>query len=244
MRTSKEFTLIELLVVIAIIAILAALLLPSLAMARESAKGMLCISNQRQCVMAITNYASDFSGYTPPADANSGQLCLTRSWSVTILYNEYIPQSCVIKFIAAAPINFMQLRLPNVVCCPSFPAAQNPSTYYQFQQGSYAVRNEWHDEALPPNNEIWSNKATQGSFGGSAVLWSLLPGIPYLADNIALSSNPIATSSYFDRTAFTNNVGVYLLHHGEAGIGYPDGHAALRNKAALASEYVTSVYSP
>jgi len=59
MRNQKAFTLIELLVVIAIIAILAAMLFPVFAQAREAAKKTTCLSNLRQAGMGIMMYNSD-----------------------------------------------------------------------------------------------------------------------------------------------------------------------------------------
>jgi len=59
------FTLIELLVVVAIIAILAAMLLPALAAAREKARRSVCMSNLNQMGKSLESYTGDYAGYMP-----------------------------------------------------------------------------------------------------------------------------------------------------------------------------------
>jgi len=57
------FTLIELLVVITIVSILAALLLPTLSKARETARGITCMNNLRQIYLGLDAYMNDHNGY-------------------------------------------------------------------------------------------------------------------------------------------------------------------------------------
>ena len=59
-KRSSGFTLIELLVVIAIIAILAAILFPVFATARESARAISCLSNTKQIALAQMMYSQDY----------------------------------------------------------------------------------------------------------------------------------------------------------------------------------------
>jgi prepilin-type N-terminal cleavage/methylation domain-containing protein len=64
----RGFTLIELLVIIAIIAILAAILFPVFAQAREKARQTQCLGNLKQMALAVQIYAQDYDEVMPPAN--------------------------------------------------------------------------------------------------------------------------------------------------------------------------------
>ena len=83
-RRWQAFTLLELLVVIAIIGILAALLLPALARAKEMAKRIGCLNNQKQLGLGWEMYSGDFSGRMAINDVEVTDVArsTSNSWAV------------------------------------------------------------------------------------------------------------------------------------------------------------------
>ena len=87
------FTLVELLVVMGIVAVLAGLLLPAVSVARRRAQRAACISNLRQCGIALNLYLQDFGDYFP----QSLSMGADGSWRTTLdALRPYLgsPQTC------------------------------------------------------------------------------------------------------------------------------------------------------
>ena len=115
-----SFTLIELLVVIAIIAILAAMLLPALSAARESARCSTCVSNLKQQGLAMVMYANDYADYRTPVVPSMGAVRSGNQGFELIYKGGYLTD-------------------PNVFYCPSERKITREKYWYENTPGNNVV---------------------------------------------------------------------------------------------------------
>jgi prepilin-type N-terminal cleavage/methylation domain-containing protein/prepilin-type processing-associated H-X9-DG protein len=133
----QAFTLVELLVVMGIIAILAGLLLPALAHAKEKAKRTICLNNEKQIMLATQIYGNDNNGYLPyPNDLFQETTLVTNQagWlykgTNNIAAADGQKTGVLWEYIQAQKIYFCPMDAPPLVYgSPSAPRPQQLSSY-------------------------------------------------------------------------------------------------------------------
>ena len=134
----KGFTLIELLVVIAIIAILAAILFPVFQKVRENARKTVCLSNEKQIGLAMTQYVQDYDETyplmqrDPTADETASQKAVLGAKYVdgTPVSWQWVVNPYVKNGTTTSTQNTGSFELSGGVWnCPDFPAQNIPRQY-------------------------------------------------------------------------------------------------------------------
>ncbi|MBU0609932.1 MAG: DUF1559 domain-containing protein [Armatimonadetes bacterium] len=194
----RGFTLIELLVVIAIIAILAAILFPVFAKAREKARQSSCLSNTKQMVLAALQYAQDYDERTP------GHGCGWRDYSNAANVNaeccwaQKITPYCKNTQIFACPSDSTRVAMPP----PTGTARRDGNGYGSSLQYVAPRVGRNLGDIQSPGETIWFADATTGyirapsccGISTTTPLCAQAPGV----DNIAYRHNDGANFAFVD----------------------------------------------
>ena len=214
-RLLHGFTLVELLVVIFIISVLIALLLPSLAAARQDAESVVCLSNLRQLGLAADEYTITYHAYYPPAYYGiSGY----DNWALDQVWNNQTDQ-----FIYSPGILWMGQTNLRVLVCPAVnqtPAVGQVVLGYNYNT-SYIGHGTDEQNPTPARATQVEDPATCAIFGDGG--WyggidyfmrapDLLSPVPLNADAVPDDERAAGTQAF--------------RHMGATNVVYCDGHAA------------------
>ena len=244
-----RFTLIELLVVVAIIAILAAMLLPTLSRAREAGRRVVCLSNQKQIHLGFEFYADTYDDYAPtPASVSTGS---NADWHLKLGEGGAWGSAQPYTGLAHTGGANKQLLGWQVLQCPSefgAPEATN-EPYFRWENGrtSYAInismayRNSLNQYTFLNPRSGWARGPYQSKVESSRPVVKSPEDADIVMDIPGTSNR--WTAAYYgtqtDTTIGTDYIEYQYAfrHNGSANQLFWDGHATSIRHRAISGEY-------
>jgi prepilin-type N-terminal cleavage/methylation domain-containing protein/prepilin-type processing-associated H-X9-DG protein len=227
-RRNQGFTLIELLVVIAIIAILASILFPVFAQAREKARQASCVSNERQISLAILQYVQDYDEEFPPSNVSNPPPVGNSGY-------EYLIDSYV---KAGLPPGSLPADAKSVFVCPDYSLTDVAPVADQATESRPSSSYAANENLMPANGSFGKTTgyntapATLASiqYSSNQVLLAEGEGVRYFTqgndtgvDDGHVSGQPVgAGATFYDCNM--NWVIARIRHQGGSNYAFTDGH--------------------
>lgn len=213
---NRAFTLIELLVVIAIIAILAAILFPVFAQAREAARKTSCLSNMNQIGKGMLMYAQDYDEQFPCSGPGTG----VNTATTTNMYGGTSPGGDWLEIRFWSGMIMPYVKNTQVFFCPS---GTNENTVPKLPAPTYSNNTQTIRQlGFVLENIAWNYDGLTPRYAGTLAALDRPAEIMMLMD---AAESGIGAWGRNSRTRLISHIQYAARrHHGMANVGYADGH--------------------